>query len=268
MKEQSSTRPGPTTGAQSIRRAVAILRAVANGGQRGSRLRDIAAACSLHTATTHRMLLALLEEGLLIHSADQKVYLLGPEILRLGARAQKQQVIAEQFTPTLTKIAQQTEDTVFLSIRSSLDAICLARFEGRFPIRTMTLEVGSVRPLGVGAGSLALCAFLPDAECETILRQNAGRYGAFGLDEAEIRKMVLRAKTLGYALNDGRILESVTGVGLPVTDVTGEIVVAISVAAISTRMTPSRAKDIAGMISSICAGDDLSPLTRQAASAR
>src|SRR5690606_39494348 len=58
---------------------------------------------------------------------------------------------------------------------SDLDAVCIDRAEGSFPIRVLTQNVGTRRPLGIGSGSLALLAAAPDDEVDNILRRNASR---------------------------------------------------------------------------------------------
>src|SRR5690606_31297222 len=83
--------------------------------------------------------------------------------------------IAELARPALIRLARETGDTVFLSVREGLDAICLERQVGSYPIKTLTLDVGDRRPLGVGAGSLALLAFLPEAEIAEIIASNEPR---------------------------------------------------------------------------------------------
>ena len=64
-------------------------------------------------------------------------------------------------------------------------AVCVAREIGDFPIRTLSLGVGDLRPLGVGSGSLALFAFLPDEQIETSWRERrlVVRYPGHSRDE-------------------------------------------------------------------------------------
>ena len=47
-----------------------------------------------------------------------------------------------------------------LSLPSGIESLCIDVEEGTYPIRANYLRVGSRRPLGVGAGSLALLAWL------------------------------------------------------------------------------------------------------------
>jgi DNA-binding IclR family transcriptional regulator len=56
----------------------------------------------------------------------------------------------------------------------------------------MLIEVGARRPLGIGAGSLALIAFGPEDEFERVLASNAPRYPQYrGLTSEKIRSMAM-----------------------------------------------------------------------------
>eukprot|EP01035_Chromulina_nebulosa_P002143 gene2142-2885_t len=48
----------------------------------------------------------------------------------------------------------------------------LRREEGTYPVRTHALQMGDQHPLGVGAGSLALLAALPDDDVDRLLAAN------------------------------------------------------------------------------------------------
>jgi len=95
---------------------------------------------------------------------------------------------------------------------------------GKVP-QELSLDVFHVKAhCRTGARSLALLAFLPDAEREAASEANAGFYGKFGLDEAAIGEMVLESRSLGYALNDGRVLEGMTAVEIPIRDAGNRVV--------------------------------------------
>ena len=66
----------------------------------------------------------------------------------------------------MRRLAERTQDTVFLSARDRDEAVCLERVIGDYPIKTLTLSIGDRRPLGVGAGSLALLSALSDRAAE------------------------------------------------------------------------------------------------------
>lgn len=235
-------------GTQSIERAVAVLRAAAGQGSAGITVAEVAAELGLNVTTAYRLLSALAEERLLERDAERKRYRIGPEVHALSARGASGFSFTAHFDRALSALAEETGDTVMLSVRRGNQSLCLARKEGAFPIRTMTLQAGSWRPLGVGGGSLALLAFLPREERQDVLAANAQAYPSFGLDREGVEAMADRSLRLGYALNDGRVLKDLTAVAVPVRTQDGKIVAAISIAAINSRLGGARRASVVAAI--------------------
>jgi DNA-binding IclR family transcriptional regulator/TusA-related sulfurtransferase len=170
------------------------------------------------------------------------------DALYLGLTATPGFNLQELCEPHLLRLAEATEDIVFLTVRSGYDAICIDRKEGRVPIRSYTL-VGTRRPLGIGAGSLAILCSLPKKEIENVLAVNAPRLSAFNdITVARLREMVAAAKQSGYALHDGS--SGARAIGLPVRNAAGAPFAAISVSAIESRMGKRRCKKLGKLISS------------------
>ncbi len=138
-------------------------------------------------------------------------------------------------------MTRETGDTVFISVREGPDAICLDRQIGDYPIKTLTLNIGDRRPLGVGAGSLMLLAALSDTEVAAAIAANAGKLETYPRYSPEIlRKLVQRTRADGYAYNDGRVLRAMNAIAVPVTDAKGNVIATLSVASIAQRMTKKR----------------------------
>lgn len=243
-------------GAQSVYRTISLLRSVAKHSETGARLSDIAMEVGIHVATAHRILSVLVEEGFLTYDTSTKLYGLGIELYSLGNLAH-QFNIRDQYRNAIEQVAEETEDTVFLLIRSGNDVLCIDLVEGIYPIRTMTITVGARRPLGIGVGSLSLIAFLPDDQFETILSTNEHRYPQYmGLTGEKIRDLAKRSRKRGYIVSVGLFHEGVTSVGVPVYNRLGEIVAAITVATINKRMGPERQKQTAMFIRKITGGKE------------
>lgn len=239
--------PGDVT-VKSVQRAAAIIRLLAGEATAGWRLSDLARASGLGKTTTHRLLNALSEAGIAYQDIESRRYFLGYELIRLGRLATRYD-IAELARPALLRLARETGDTVFVSVREGLDALCLERQVGDFPIKTLTLEAGDRRPLGVGAGSLALLAFLPEEEIAEIVASNAPRLAGYpGFGPAELTALTIATRAQGYSFNDGRIVSAMCAIGVPVFDGRGRVAAAISVAAIRERMQPDRRDWIVGLL--------------------
>jgi len=113
----------------------------------------------------------------------------------------------------------------------------------------MLIDVGSRRPLGTGAGSQALAAFTPCGVFDKILESNALRYPQFrALTVDQIRIMVAEARQRGYGVSDGLWHEDVVSIGVPVFDRQGQVIAAISVSAIRSRMPEARWEKIVTLV--------------------
>jgi len=150
----------------------------------------------------------------------------------------------------LTRIAEATGDTVFLTQRSGLDSVCLDRREGAFPIKTFTLEIGMRRPLGVGTGSLAILSALSDDEIQRVVGANAARLPEYGLNSGALLSQVKRSQKLGYALREVPGLAGVRSVGQTLRNQSGMAFAAVSVSTISSRMSEKRAAEVAQLLKS------------------
>jgi DNA-binding IclR family transcriptional regulator len=221
----------------SVQKACRILRSLS--GQNTSRLAEIAAITSLNKATVLRILDILAREGFVRRDDPTKSWSLGSESYILTAAATRRDDLRERLRPALMRIAAASEDTVLLSVRSGTQSVCVDREIGNFPIRANYLDVGSRRPLGVGAGSMALLAWLPDAEIEAILSLVKPALTEYPkITPKVLEREVERSRERGYTLFLDLIVPRMGGVGVPVPGPDGRPAAALSVAALSERISP------------------------------
>jgi DNA-binding IclR family transcriptional regulator len=237
-------------GSQSVDRALQLLALVGRETVAGQSLSAIVAASGLNKPTVRRLLMALMRAGLVEQEADGKRYHLGDEAFVLGLLAGHRHSLLDLAMPSLRAVAEQTLDTCFFSIRRDRLAVCLHREEGSWPVRTHALQGGDQHPLGVGAGSLAMLAALPDDEAQALVTANlpmmSARYP--GYSAPQIATDIAFARANGFALNPGRIVANSWGVGVAVHFPDGRIAGALSVAAIEPRMQAQRQKEIAAVL--------------------
>ena len=238
------------SGTQALDRAVELLRLVASATGRGARLVDLIEQSNLSKPTGHRLLRALERLGLVEQDPATRLYHLGPEAFVVGALAAERFGVHRAALPSLARIASASEDTAFLSVRRDWHAVCLHREEGPFPIRTHVLKAGDRHPLGVGAGSLAILAALPDAEAEAMIQASAGEIAARYPDfsPALLRDLATQTRARGFALNPGLLMAGSWGVGVPILDRQGRCEGALSIAAIESRLGPNRQHELGALL--------------------
>ncbi|SIR70470.1 IclR family transcriptional regulator [Pseudacidovorax sp. RU35E] len=232
------------TGTQSIERVVNMLRVVASRGRNGMRIGEVAATSGLPQSTCFRMLARLELEGLVDRDARTRKYYLGPLLHELGLLARPRYRLSEMCDAALHRLAETTQDTLYLSERSGLEAVCTNRALGDYPIKALPLDIGIRRPLGVGAGGLAMLCAMPAAEAESIIQANGHRYEKYASFSADfLREVVAQGRHQGYSFLDSAVTPGTAAIGVAFPP--DNPVAAISVAAISGRLTAERREEIA-----------------------
>lgn len=235
--------------AGSLKRGVAFLKLLATGGTRGCPLSELAEKSGVPHPSAHRILKQLIAERLVVHDAQTHRYRLGPLAFELGLAGSMLHDIRDLCEPAMAALSRETEDTAYLVVRSGFEAVCLHRLEGDFPIRTLVLQVGSRRPLGVGAGGLAVLAAIAPEEREAIIERVAPALPAFGkLTDAGLRLACEETARAGVAVIQNRVSLGVTAVGAHFCDSMGQAMGAVSVAALTQRMTAARVRRIAQQV--------------------
>ena len=230
-------------GAQAVHRVAALLRETAAARGEGVPLHALAAATGLTPPTAHRLLQALVQENLVARDEATRSYRPGPLLYELGLAAAPVTDLRRLCQPTLLRVAAGSGDSTYLTVRSGLDALCLDRREGGFPIKAVPLDVGNRRPLGVGAGAVAVLAAMPAAEAEAAIAANAARYPRYRLTADQVRVMLDAARRYGFSVSTGRFVARYRGVAVPVA--AHGLAASIAVTAISERLTPPRLKRVA-----------------------
>jgi len=202
------------------------------------RLTDIAQRASLDISTARRILKELEAEGFVERDPVNKHYMLGPQVYAMHHAMVDGLDLRGLARPALIRLARRFGDTVILSLPMGWESVCLDLCFGDYPIRANYLQVGSRRPLGVGAGSLALLSALDDIEAQAIMpivRQRlVARYPRF--PESGLVTAAQRARERGHAMLLDVVVEKMGGLGVAVRGPSGRAIAALSVAALNERI--------------------------------
>lgn len=240
---------GRTAETQMAAKVASVLDVVAAHAENGLRIGELAEACALSPAAANRLMAGLTKAGLLTRNAATSRYQIGGGLLDMAVASMSRFDLQEAMRPHLEEIAHETDDTAYLSLRIGFEALCIGRAEGSFPVKTLALRVGGLRPLGVGAGSLALLAFLDGPALTRTIRASVGRRQSFSIDETQLPALVQEARRQGHAFLRGVVVPGMNAVGVPLFSREGEPYAALSVSCISERMSEARAVEIADLLS-------------------
>ncbi|WP_126975843.1 IclR family transcriptional regulator [Frigidibacter oleivorans] len=228
-----------TKGAQSVDRALALLLAIGTYGERGAPLAGLCADFGLSKPTCRRLLLSLLNVGLVDQDPKSRHYLLGSASYSLGNLASPRFSLMEHYRSAIVRIAERTGDTCILTMRQGDFCVVIARVEGTYPIRSHMVQPGQRIPLGAGAAGIAILSAMSDEEVVDLVVLNRETLNKqFPANTSSvIVKNVGNARRNGYSLNRGLLFEHAWGIGIPIISTTGQAIGAITVSAVDHRMT-------------------------------
>jgi DNA-binding IclR family transcriptional regulator len=136
---------------------------------RPAALKEVAQAAGLNKVTTHRLLRALCESGMVRSVGENGHYTLGPAVLTFAEGFRKGFTMRDRVLPYLEKAANLTKETAIYCERYGQDA-CITVETWDSPHDTRTFSgTGIVRPLTAGSSALAILAMLPEEAMRSVL---------------------------------------------------------------------------------------------------
>jgi DNA-binding IclR family transcriptional regulator len=237
-------------GTQTVQRAAFLLRLLTSHNRLGLRLVDVAAMTQMERPTVHRILQGLIAEGLVAQDRATKKYHLGPLLYEMGLAASPRYQLRDICQPHLQAVAESTGDTVFLMVRSGFDSVCVDRKDGGFRVRVSARDVGQRRPLGLGCAGLVLLAALPDETVERIIAVNDQRqaYSTETITVRELRRRIRLTREMGYVAKTVDGAPGASAIGLVIPDTLQEPPGAITVTALSPRLSGPRKDEVLSMM--------------------
>ena len=230
----------------SVHKACRLLRALSD--PRNDRLTAIASAAGVDKATSMRLLNVLASEGLVDRDVANKRYALGRDLVLLGAAAKNRIDLRTLARPSLIQLAATFQDTAILSLPSGLETVCADLQFGAFAIRANYLDIGSRRPLGVGAGSLAILAWMHDDEIRAALPHILPMLEKYPrITRRFLENQIARSRSRGCVVMLDAVVEQMGGIAVPILGPDGHPMGALSVAALSERIASRETALAAGL---------------------
>lgn len=231
-----------------VARAAAVLEAVARASADGARLVDLARATGIARPSVHRLLQDLTDVGYIEQGPD-RLYRLGSGLFMLGLNAPTPGWDLTAIRPIAQKLAELSEDTVYVAVRQFDGVHYLLRTEGAYPIRAQLVDVGDTKPYTSSYSGLALLATLGASEQEKALSSRAfdapeGWLGETDVD-ALLRSKLADVAALGYCGGASVVMPGVAGMAAPIHSRTQRPYMAISISAVESRLTPDRIAELA-----------------------
>ncbi len=194
-------------------------------------LQAIATAVGLPRSTAYHLLDVMVEEGFVVHLADDHRYGLGVASFEVGsgyARQEPLQRIARRPLATLVDAVGQSAHLAVLHGRDVL-YVLEERAPGRPPLVT---DVGVRLPAHLTASGRAILARLTASQVRALYPDRSAfvdRHGAGPASPSALRSLLSETRQRGYAFEDGEVTPGFASVAAPVVDHTGHPVAGVAV---------------------------------------
>ncbi|WP_162292935.1 IclR family transcriptional regulator [Actinophytocola xinjiangensis] len=238
--------PPPRSGAQSVERALSVLRCV-EGEDDGVGVTELAQRTGLTPSTAHRLARALTEAGVLSQDPRTERYQLGPALVVLGRKAE-QRLGYRQALPLLEELAEATGESINLGIRAGDEVRVVLDVASRQPLR-FSQEAGSRVPMHVSAMGKCLLANSGDIDGQiTELGDLVRATHRTITDRDQLRAELELVRERGWALNDEERNPGVRAIAAPVLRPGGGVIGAVAIQGPTVRVTDDRLPELAELL--------------------
>ncbi|MDG5809411.1 IclR family transcriptional regulator [Streptomyces ossamyceticus] len=196
-------------------------------------------------STAYRYLQSLVA-GRFLEEAPGGGFRLGLRVLEIARLARRSYGLSEVALPSMEALAEDVHETVLLTRRTGDLVVCVDRAESTRAVR-ISYERGSALPINAGASALVLLAWSPDDEARRLLEATElRRFTAATLTDVDaLMERLGRIRRIGYSVTRGELDPDVVGIAAPIRDENKQVIAAVSVAALASRVYPEAETEIA-----------------------
>jgi IclR family pca regulon transcriptional regulator len=226
---------------QSLERGLDVIRALSLPGQ-GQTLSDVARDTGLTRASARRFLLTLEELGY-VRSVDRR-FALTPRVLELGYAFLSSLTLPQIAQPHLRELVEQVHESSSVSVLDGADVVYVAR-EPTQRIMTVVISVGTRFPAYATSMGRVLLAGLDDGELDAFLEtaELTALTPATVTDRDQLRKVIERVRSQGWALVDQELEAGLRSVAVPIRNSGGRVIAAMNLSTQANRRTPQAVRE-------------------------
>jgi DNA-binding IclR family transcriptional regulator len=217
---------------QIVHRIACVLRAFGTQGLLG--ITDLAGATGLPKSTTHRLVTALVNEGLLVQDEDSHKYALSLRVTALSANILSSHIVRKCARPILMELRDQTHESVHLAALEGMEAVIIDTEDSYFTVRVVNVPGQHLPAHAVSTGKVLLAYQWEVRLREIVEHAKLARYTDHTITDPR------RVRSQGYAISRCELEEGIDAVAAPIFDHLGTIVASVSIGGPSERCRPKQ----------------------------
>jgi IclR family acetate operon transcriptional repressor len=238
---------------QSVDRAMTLLE-VLGADERGQRLTDLARRTGLSLTTVHRLLTTLEQRHFVQFSAGDNLWYVGRQAYSVGSAFVRDRTFVTPAMPFLRRLRDLTRETANLGVVENGEIILVNQIESREITRAISRVGGRTPMTASGMGKAILSCYSRERVSEVVDRYGMRRVTPQTLCTREDLDSDLgRAREDGYSVDNAEFSPNLKCVAAPVFDNQQEVVCAISVSGLPSRMRPERMPALGRLVSQAAA---------------
>jgi DNA-binding IclR family transcriptional regulator len=218
----------PSERVKSADRVMAVLDLVAE--RRSMGFSEIAERLELPKSSAHALLRTVEARGYLVLDPEQRTYRLGSRIWELAQACHEIEDLRTLMKPLMDRLVERTGETVQLATLDGTSAVYLGLSESPHPMK-LTSRAGARLPAHASAIGKALLASIDPEE----VRRRLGDATLVKLTDHTITGVpqlldeLERVRQRGYSVDDEEFAIGLRCIAMPISDIEGAVVGAISV---------------------------------------
>lgn len=238
---------------QSVDRAMTLLAAL-GAEERGQRLTDLARRTSLSLTTVHRLLTTLEQHHFVQFSAGDNLWFIGRQAYSVGSAFVRDRTFVTPAMPFLRRLRDLTRETANLGVVDNGEIIVVNQVESREITRAISRIGGRTPMTASGMGKAILGSYSRQRVDEVVDRHGMRRATPSTIcSRDDLESELVRARDDGYSIDNGEFSSDLKCVAAPVFDSHREVVCAISVSGLPSRMRSERLPALGRLVSQAAA---------------
>jgi DNA-binding IclR family transcriptional regulator len=213
-------------GIQSLELGINILKKI-GAADKPQSISEIADLCEISKSKLHRYLTSFCRTGFLKRDSSLH-YSIGPDLITIGINASKSFNIKELAKPTLIRLRNSLNETIFLSIWGGNGPYPIDILQSK-RIINIGIKVGYQTSNVLTTSGRLFATFLPELVTKEIIHKEIIEHQ---LDPEEFKNEISEVKKNGYSITRESLIPGIVAVGCPVFGKQNKIIATISVVGI------------------------------------
>lgn len=238
---------------QSVDRAMSLMETLSEADG-GLRLTDVSKRTNLSLTTVHRLLTTLEQRRFVQFLPTDNLWHIGSHAFAVGNSFIRDRSFMAPAQPYLRRLRDQTKETANLGVVDNGEIVLVDQMKSREITRAISSIGGRTPMTASGMGKSVLATYSGVEVSSFLTRHSMRRVTAKTLTCRDALQLQLaKIRTEGYAVDDEEYVVGLRCVAAPVYDSHSEVVCALSISGLPSRLVGSRIPVLGKLVASAAA---------------